>query len=324
MTKRSNPDTRFEDFISASENARGDKLVTLVRKALSDRYYRLVSKAAQLVADQLLYELEVNLIAAYQRHLDNPTKKDPHCIAKAAIVRALVALDCQDVEFFLAGMRYRQLEPNWGGAVDTAVNLRISSAMGLVGTDYHRAAIEVVELMHDTEPHVRAGAMRAMACVPADRAEPVLRLKALMGDTEPEVTGECFSALLSLNAEETPEFVATYLEDKNADVKHYAALALGESREPEALNALRNAFEQPYVKPDFRRILIRAVTLQRNDAAFDWLLQLLSNTDIVTAQLIVEELGVYRENAKLRQRIEDAVDARMERTLSSTFREHWQ
>ena len=323
MAKRSNPESRLEAFINASEAVRGDELVALVRKALAEQYYRLVSKAAQLASDQLLYVLEADLIAAYQRHLDNATKKDPQCIAKAAIVRALVALDCQDVKFFLAGMRYRQLEPNWGGALDTAVDLRISSAMGLVGTAYHRAANEVVELMQDSEAHVRAGAIRAMACVQADRAEPVLRLKVLMGDTEPEVTGECFSALLSLDAEETTKFVARYLHGENADVRNYAALALGESREPEALNALLSAFEQPYVERDFRRILIRAITLQRNDEAFDWLSQLLSKTDIATGRMIVEELAVYRENAKLRQRIEEVVDARGERTLSSTFLDYW-
>ena len=82
----------------------------------------------------MLYELVPSLLAAYPRFLDKPLKSDPSCFAKKALARALVALDCSDIEFFRGGLQYRQLEPVWGGTADTAVDVRASCAMGLVGS----------------------------------------------------------------------------------------------------------------------------------------------------------------------------------------------
>jgi len=86
-------------------------------------------------------------------------------------------------------MRYRQPEPVWGGPVDTALDLRCTCAMGLAGTAYPRAIIELVTLLQDSEHHARSGAARAIACTEPLAAEPVLRLKALGGDPEPEAIG---------------------------------------------------------------------------------------------------------------------------------------
>jgi hypothetical protein len=47
-------------------------------------------------------------------------KKDPQCVAKQAIARSLVKLKCTRSDFFIAGLAYRQPEPGWGGATDTA------------------------------------------------------------------------------------------------------------------------------------------------------------------------------------------------------------
>lgn len=156
MTARKSIDNRLEDFASACELHQGEELQHLVIKALADRHYRLVAKAAVIGGEQLLYDTEAQLIDAYRRFLDNPVKKDPHCIAKGAVVRALVALDCQNHHFFLSAMRYKQPEPVWGGSVDTALDLRNTSAMGLVGTTYPRAAVAVAELLTDDEANCQS------------------------------------------------------------------------------------------------------------------------------------------------------------------------
>lgn len=132
MVARKSIDMRLEELAEFCASAKGKKLLGAVTKALSDPNYRLVAKAATICDEQLLYTLEDHLVVAYRRLLDNPIKKDPNCIAKSTIMRTLVSLDYQYHEFYLAGMRYRQLEPTWGGAVDTALDLRCSSAMGLV------------------------------------------------------------------------------------------------------------------------------------------------------------------------------------------------
>src|SRR5262249_35118277 len=152
-----------------------------------------------------------DLLAAYPQFLMDPVRRDPHCIAKGAIARALVELDCEDVDFFLEGIRYRQLEPGWGGANDSAIDVRCSCAMGLAASGYSRAVQELVALLNDSEWRARVGAARAISCGNPREAEAILRFKVLIGDTEPEVIGECFTGLLSITAAECLPFVAQYL-----------------------------------------------------------------------------------------------------------------
>src|SRR3954470_14911892 len=87
-------------------------------KALQDKHYRVVAKAASITEERQLHERIADLLAAYARFLQDPVKRDPNCFAKAAIVRALVALECRDARFYLDGVRYVQLEPVWGGTAD--------------------------------------------------------------------------------------------------------------------------------------------------------------------------------------------------------------
>lgn len=89
--------------------------------------------------------------AVYPPFVVNAPKQDPQYFAKRAIVRALVTLDAHDADFFLAGMRYRQLEPGWHGKTDTALDVPVGSAMGLVGSGGHRAAAALAELLNDPE-----------------------------------------------------------------------------------------------------------------------------------------------------------------------------
>ena len=115
---------------------------------------------------------------------------------------------------FAPGSVLRQPEPVWGGSVDTAVDVRVSCAMGLVNTRYPRALIDLVGLLADPEPRARAGAARAIACAEPLAAEAVLRIKALTGDAEAEVVGECLVGLLQVEPEESPGFVAGFLDDR--------------------------------------------------------------------------------------------------------------
>ena len=107
-----------------------------------------------------------------------------------------------------AALRYRQLEPVWGGTADTAVDVRASCAMGLVASGYSRALVELTALLNDTDAAARVGAVRAIACGNPREAELLLRSKALAGDAEPQVLGECFTGLLAVEPEESLGFVA--------------------------------------------------------------------------------------------------------------------
>jgi hypothetical protein len=284
---------------------------------------RVAAKAARAAEDALLYELIPSLEAAFARFLDKPLKKDPSCLAKKALARALVALDSSNVEFFSAGLTLRQLEPVWGGTADTAADVRTSCAMGLVASGYPRALVELTALLNDSEAAARIGAGRAIACGNPREAELLLRAKALAGDTEPQVLGECFTGLLSAAPQESLSFVAGYLAHADDAVRELAALALGESRLDGALAPLKEAWAQVLVSEEFRKTLLRAAAAHRSEAAFDWLLSVVTESRVPVALEAVEALAVYKRNAKLAQRLEAALAQRGARELLDRFAALW-
>src|SRR5215831_13288635 len=118
--------------------------------------------------------------------------------------------------------------PGYGRAVDTAVELRALSAIGLVRTNYPDVGTELVDLLADKEREARIGAVRAMAYWGTPTGALLLRFKILSGDLEPEVLAECFQTLLYLD-QRSLDFVARYLSHSDDGVAEGAALALGET-----------------------------------------------------------------------------------------------
>jgi hypothetical protein len=263
------------------------------------------------------------LLAAYARFLEKPVKQDPSCFAKKAIARALVALDCNHAEFFSRGLRYRQLEPVWGGTADTAADVRASCAIGLVASGYPRALVELAPLFFDPEPGARMGAVRAAACGNPREAELLLRSKVLAGDAEPQVLGECFTGLLQVEPDESIDFVAAHLEHADDAVRELAALALGESRLAAALAPLKEAWSGLLVADEFRRALLHAAAAHRSEAAFDWLLTIAADARVPVALEVLEALAIYKHNAKLQQRLEAALAERGEPKLLERFAALW-
>jgi hypothetical protein len=282
----------------------------LIARSLEDRGCRIVARAATLAGERSLHEQVPQLLRAYARFLKDPIKTDPHCTAKQAIARALVELGAPNVDFFLQGIRYRQLEPAWGAPVDTAIDVRCSCAMGLVATGYYRAIQELTALLADPEWRARAGAARAISCGRPSEAEAVLRLKVLFRDREPEVIGECFTGLLSVAADDCLAFVASYLAGEDESLRDFAALALGESRQPAALEQLRAAWDSADGEGGFRTVLIRAAALHRTEAAFDWLVSIIESGAEVHAGAAAEALSVYERNRKLGERVQAALAKR--------------
>ena len=225
-------------------------------------------------------------------------------------MRALVALDCQDVNFYLEGIRYRQLEPVWGGTADTAIDVRCSCAMGLAASGYSRAVHELTELLNDSEARARSGAARAISCCNPHEAEALLRFKVLIGDAEPEVIGECFTALLAIAPEACLPLVAKYLAGADPALADLAALALGESRHPTAIVHLRAAWDEVYVPEPKRAVLIRAAALHRTEPAFEWLLGILENGKRSHADIAADALAVYDRNTRLQERVREALSKR--------------
>ena len=314
MARRPQPNVD-EELAALDElpDERAAKIATLQR-ALTG-HYRIAAKAARAAEDALLYELTPALKSSYQRFLVKPQKQDPSCFAKKALARALVALDCNDVDFLLAGIRYRQLEPVWGGTADTAADVRSSFAMGLVASGYPRALVELTALLNDAEAGARLGAVRAIACGNAREAELLLRAKALGGDAEPQVVGECFTGLLAVAPEESIPFVAAYLAHADDAIRELAALALGESKQAGALTPLKEAWSGVLVGAEFRRVLLRAAAAHRSEAAFDWLLEIVADAREPIAVAVIEALAPYKHNARLMQRLTGALTERGDEAL---------
>ena len=283
----------------------------VLKKALADRHFLVVSRAASLAGEKLLHELIPDLLSAFARFVQDPVKRDPRCKAKNAIARALVMLECRDIAFYQNGIAYRQLEPVWGGRADTATDVRCSCAMGLAASGHLRAVAELTGLLNDPEVPVRCGAARAISCGNPFEAEAVLRLKVQIGDTEPQVLGECFEALLTIAPEYSLPFVAGFLRAKDEALQEYAALALGESRQPGALKLLRDAWDE-LVTAEARGALIRAAALHRSDAAFEWLLSIIETGTVKLAEVAADALAVYERNTKLMEQIATAKARRKE------------
>lgn len=304
---RKSPDEKIEALSALSATAECSVQNDAVQKALEDKHFRVVAKAATLAGERSLHERTADLVSAYARFLHDPVKRDPNCLAKQAIARALVTLGHQDVNFFLEGIRYRQLEPVWGGTADTAVDLRCSCAMGLASSGYWRAAQELTTLLNDKEPRARQGAVRAISCCNPREAEALIRFKVLIGDEEPDVIAECFTALLALAADDNMQLITNFLSGKDDALRDLAALALGESRHPNALAHLRTAWEDVFVTPARRAVLIRAAALHRTEPAFDWLITIIESDTREHADIAVDALSVYERNTKLIERVQTAL-----------------
>lgn len=319
MAPRRDIREEIDAFRSLCDRDTPERVLAAAREALADRHRLMVAKAAELAGDRLIYALEPDLIAAYRRFLEDPAKRDPGCMAKGAIARALVALDSQDAGFYIAGIRYRQPEPVWGGSVDTAVDLRVSCAIGLAATSDPRALIHLVHLLHDPEPHARSGAARAIACTQPLAAEAVLRSKVLGGDPEPEVTGDCLAALLQVAGEDALDFVGGFLVTPSPEINGLAALALGESRLDGALDLLRARWDAEPFRRSAEHLLLRAAALHRSEAALDWLVSVVADADRTSAGVAIAELGAYRNNARLRARLGAVLAERDDPQLNAGF-----
>jgi hypothetical protein len=294
----------------------------LLRRALAHSHYRPVARAAELAADGLQYALEGPLMEAFRRLAALDYKHDPGCMAKGAIARALVALDCLDAGFYRAGIVLRQSEPVWGGSIDTAADVRASCAMGLAACGDGEALLDLVDLLADPEHRARIGAVRAIGCTQPLAAAAVLRTKAILGDSESEVIGECFRALLALPMDGSAAFVARWLvaaPHGDPELFELAALALGESRQDAAVDLLRAHWEAEPLRRPADQLLLRAAAMARSTAAFDWLLGLAADADPTTATRVMEELAPYRHHRRLADDLRARLLARDDPELLDAF-----
>ena len=213
------------------------------------------------------------------------------------------------------------MEPVWGGEADTAATLRGTCALALPScVDLNRGDIlrHLVDALTDPALPVRSDAARAVAQMQGDEAILLLRLKARAGDTEPEVIGQVFDYLFQLENDRALRFVAEFLRPKLGSVAEEAALALGSSRLPGAALLLQESFVRQR-DPDFRLVLLRALSSTRQPPALDFLLNLVRNAREADALAAIESLALHRDSADIRRQVEQAAGER-EAPVRAQFR----
>src|SRR2546426_3809056 len=141
--------------------------LALVRDSLAHRSNHVVARAADLSA------LAPARSTAFPRSREDPVRRDPGCVAKTGIVHALLSFgDAAASDVFLRGAVHVQREPAFGPPIDTAPELRATSAMGLVVTGHPAALTVCVGLLVDPEPTAEreASADSWPAAVPTSRS----------------------------------------------------------------------------------------------------------------------------------------------------------
>ncbi len=289
---------------------------TLLRAALTGKSSFAAAAAADCLRDSDT-ELLALLEPAFGRFLAEPLHSDKGCTAKTAIARALERLDSTDDKVFRRGLFHTQPEPVFGGRQDTAVELRSVCALGLARLAPPDVLNLLAELLADPERGARVAAVRALGVTGQEGAGALLRFKALVGDEDSLVLTEGLSALLQLERTGALAFVQRFLDPQDEARADAAALALGQSRLPEAVPLLLEHAEAP--PRSQRRTALLALSMLREPAATEYLLGLVREAETRLAQLALEALGLHRYDAALRRRVIEVVAARRSPALQEAL-----
>jgi hypothetical protein len=115
-------------------------------------------------------------------------------------------------------------------------------------------------------------------------------------------------ALLALAPARSLDFVAGYLDSSAAAVAETAALALGQSREPAALDILKTRCAG--AGESLRRALFAGLALAREDGAFEFLFSLVETAPEKVATEALTALAIYRHDGRIRSRVAALVAGR--------------
>ena len=313
----------IEQLRAVEPDPTSTEAAAVLAKAIAGKSGLVVARAAKVVKRGRLEALVPPLVFAFERFMVDPAKTDPGCAAKAAIADALYELEANAEGVFLRGIHHRQPEGVWGGATDTAAELRGTCALGLVRMNYRDVMDELAVLLVDPEPTARAMAARAAAYSANDAAAPLLRLKLLAGDDNVDVMAEGFSALIALTPAKGVAFVAERFAEGtpvDPEVAQAALLALGASRQPAAFAWLRGRFDGQ-IMGERKRPYLLPIALTRLAAAIDFLVdEVIAHDHPSVAAAAVEAVRIHLADPKLRERVRAVVDGRGNGVLTAAFR----
>jgi HEAT repeat protein len=317
----------LDDKLAAIRSLRGQVLTpehrAELRKRLGDRSNLIVAAAAAIVGENALIELAAELEAAFDRFLVNPLKDDKLCRAKIAVIQALDRMEYLRPDIFLKAARHVQFEPVWGGSEDSAPPLRAAALIALARAEGSCSLPVLVDAMADPAKDVRIASAVALGTVGTESAGMVLRLKARLGDKDPDVLSECLGGLLAVDPKENLPIVTGFLNPANAATCEAAALALGKSRLPEALDPLKECLEK-VDSAELRQHILLAIAILRRPTAIDYLVEYVASEPEPNALAALSTLRIYKEDPKLRERIAAIIRERAIPLLRAAFDREFQ
>ena len=166
------------------------------------------------------------------------------------------------------------------------------------------------------EETVRIDALRAIEQMEGEEAALLLRLKASGGDLRAAVVGQALESLLKLEGIRALDFARTFLVEKDTqtpkelrstadEVVEEAALALGNSRLPAAVDALKEVWtQQPKI------IFLQAISTSRQESGFEFLLHLVATARERDAANALEVLSLHADSPEIRAAALAAVTTR--------------
>lgn len=305
------PRASLDDKLAALRELRGRALTPEekagLRKHIGDRSNLVVAAASAIASGNTLVELAKDLEAAFDRFLVSPLKDDKLCRAKIAIVQALDAMEHQDTEVFRRAAKHVQLEPVWGRSEDSAPPLRAAALIALARVEGQGSLPMLVDALADPAKDVRIASASALAAVGTESAGLILRLKARVGDDDLDVLSECLAGLLTVDPGEYLSLVTEFLDPSDPTACEAAALALGKSRLPEALEPLQGCWQRCHT-PDLRQQVLLAIAILRRPAATEYLMELVASESEPTAIAALSALRIFKGDARLRERIAKLVE----------------
>jgi HEAT repeat protein len=320
MKSRHSDDTLLAALARAEATQTHEDLEAALCDALRHGSFTVVMRAAEIAdaseAGRVLPDLE----AAFERLLALAASKDPGCLAKLAVAKAMRTIGNAGHELLLRGARHIQLEPVWGKPVDTAGNLRGICVTALVEGSYPDAIFDAVRLLADPTPEARRHAVQAVAAAGRVESELLLRMKALHGDEDDSIVADAVAALVRINPERSLDFAAGFLESPSAVIREETALALGESHLPEAFPILRDAWEAAGGLRAPSELLL-AIALHRSEEAFAFLMDIVGSAHPSRALEALGALSIFRHDSARWEKVEAVVRRRRDSKLVARLNE---
>jgi HEAT repeat protein len=263
------------------------------------------------------------MIEAFGRFIGDSKYPDRGCTALTAIAKTLYELgEARGEAVFLTGVKHVQKEGSFGPPVDVATELRGICGLGLVRIGHPEALSHLTDLLADPEPQVRMLAARGLAYSDQPVAVLLIRFKLLTGDRENQVLTECMNALVRLQPTRAAEFLRQFLDDSDPDIRASTAVALGETRQADALEMLKERFRIES-EPEVRRAILISTGLLRLPAAIDWLVSRISDGPVRDALDAIEAMSLYRRDAAVNERVKTVATGRKEAEIQRAMNKYF-